>query len=40
MNVLYLTDLIGAGVFAISGTLSALHKQNDYDVFTFSALGS
>lgn len=34
MNVLYLTDLIGTGVFAISGTLAALHKQKDHDILT------
>ncbi|GAB2778882.1 putative membrane protein YeiH [Hymenobacter luteus] len=34
MNVLYLTDLIGTGVFAISGTLAALHRRKDLDVLT------
>lgn len=34
MNVIYLTDLIGTGVFAISGTLSALNKKKDHDIFT------
>jgi uncharacterized membrane protein YeiH len=34
MNVIYLTDLIGTGVFAISGTLAALHKKKDLDILT------
>lgn len=34
MNVIYLTDLVGTGVFAISGTLAALHKKKDHDVLT------
>ncbi|WP_400193528.1 trimeric intracellular cation channel family protein [Hymenobacter sp. B81] len=32
MSVIYLTDLIGTGVFAISGSLAALHKKKDHDV--------
>lgn len=34
MNVIYVTDLIGTGVFAISGTLAALHKKKDHDILT------
>lgn len=34
MNILYLADLLGTGVFAISGTLAALHKQQDRDLLT------
>lgn len=34
MSILYLTDLIGTGVFAVSGTLAALHKQKDLDIVT------
>ncbi|QIL74854.1 MULTISPECIES: trimeric intracellular cation channel family protein [Hymenobacter] len=34
MDVIYVTDLIGTGVFAISGTLAALHKKKDHDVLT------
>ncbi|GAB3290413.1 trimeric intracellular cation channel family protein [Hymenobacter humi] len=34
MNVIYWTDLIGTGVFAISGTLAALHKKKDHDILT------
>ncbi|GAA4378756.1 trimeric intracellular cation channel family protein [Hymenobacter koreensis] len=34
MNVLYWTDLLGTGVFAISGTLAALHKKKDLDLLT------
>lgn len=34
MNVIYWTDLIGTGVFAISGTLAALHQKKDPDILT------
>ncbi|UYZ60824.1 trimeric intracellular cation channel family protein [Hymenobacter latericus] len=34
MSIIYLTDLIGTGVFAISGTLAALHKKKDHDLLT------
>ncbi|WP_082685006.1 trimeric intracellular cation channel family protein [Hymenobacter sedentarius] len=34
MNVICWTDLIGTGVFAISGTLAALHKQKVHDILT------
>jgi uncharacterized membrane protein YeiH len=34
MTTIYLTDLVGTGVFAISGTLSALHRKRDHDIFT------
>lgn len=34
MNVIYWKDLIGTGVFAISGTLAALHKKKDHDILT------
>ena len=34
MNVIYITDLIGTGVFAISGTLAALHKKKGLDILT------
>ncbi|GAB3950471.1 trimeric intracellular cation channel family protein [Spirosoma harenae] len=45
MTVWYLTDLIGIGVFAISGTLSALNKKIYHDLFAlffisfFTAVG-
>ncbi|SHL84879.1 trimeric intracellular cation channel family protein [Hymenobacter psychrotolerans] len=32
MNIIYLTDLLGTGVFAISGTLAALNKNKSHDV--------
>ncbi|RYU81837.1 trimeric intracellular cation channel family protein [Hymenobacter persicinus] len=34
MNIIYLTDLLGTGVFAVSGTLAALHKKKDHDLLT------
>lgn len=34
MNIIYLTDLIGTGVFAVSGTLAALHKKKELDILT------
>lgn len=34
MTTIYLTDLVGTGVFAISGTLSALNRKRDHDIFT------
>ncbi|SDY59381.1 trimeric intracellular cation channel family protein [Hymenobacter psychrophilus] len=34
MDTLYLTDLLGTGVFAVSGTLTALHKKKDLDILT------
>lgn len=39
MNVIYLTDLIGTGVFAISGTLAALNKRKDHDMITLLFFG-
>jgi uncharacterized membrane protein YeiH len=34
MFIIYLTDLVGTAVFAISGTLAALNKKKDHDIFT------
>lgn len=34
MQTIYLIDLVGTGVFAISGTLAALNKKRDHDIFT------
>lgn len=34
MDIIYITDLVGTGVFAISGTLAALHKKKDLDILT------
>lgn len=39
MNVIYWTDLIGTGVFAISGTLAALNKKKDHDLITLFFFG-
>ena len=39
MTIIYLTDLVGTGVFAISGTLAALNKKKDHDLITLFFFG-
>ncbi|WP_338876341.1 trimeric intracellular cation channel family protein [Spirosoma sp. SC4-14] len=39
MTIWYLTDLVGTGVFAISGALSALNKKMYHDLFGIFFIG-